>query len=80
MDIREQIAEICMGHPLASSPYTKANQILAIKVGEDRVCARCCGVGNLTFNTEEGWHDRCPECSGTGKIPAKSIGECIEEV
>lgn len=25
-------------------------------------CERCLGIGYLNFDTENGWHDKCPDC------------------
>ena len=71
MDIREQIAEIC-GGSVVTNPYVRADQILAIKVGEDKIC------GCVEEPDDVRW--ACTVCGGGSQIPAKTIGECIEGV
>ena len=34
-------------------------------------CKRCLGVGKLTFSTDEGWQNPCPDCEGTGSVTIK---------
>jgi len=29
----------------------------------DDICKNCWGIGYLTFNTDEGWHNMCPDCN-----------------
>ena len=85
MDIREQIAVyfyFSTGKPRCDtkSSLKIADQILAIKVGEDRVCPKCNGSKKEYPYFDHHYSNRCSGCNGTGKLPPKTIGECIEGV
>ena len=67
--------------PLCLHRYELANQILAIKVEEDRVCLQCKGEGEIfhrgVIDTLKAW-GRCTPCNGTGKLPGRTLKQVLE--
>ena len=83
MDIREQIDTILQEVVMLMETEGKyycglgrkyTDQILNLPVGEEKICPICHGFGHRHSDTED-----CFNCGGTGKQPAKKVGEILDE-
>ena len=90
MDIREKITEIlcrqCDGISRADTceleksdcPVltTAPDQILAIKVEDDRLCPDCEGQGSTSVTNPV----YCPRCNHSGELSGRTLKELIESI
>ncbi len=90
MDIREKIAredfnrfnEVFMDGSIPNQCYRFADRILAINVEEDEDCT--CNLQTIehamgcVFDPTIESFRQCPKCNGTGKKPAKTLQQLID--